>query len=55
MYLLFASLDGFEKLFYFNGYFTPKEDLVCIDCNGCVKVWINADLSKCGSGDGGFV
>ena len=29
--------------------------MVCIDCNGCVKVWINGDLSRCGSGDGGFV
>ena len=29
--------------------------MVCIDANGCVKVWINGDLSRCSSGDGGYI
>lgn len=51
---MFAALDGFEKIFYFTGYFTPKEDLVCVDGNGSVKVWINADLSKCGAAENNY-
>jgi hypothetical protein len=47
LYVLFAALDGFEKIFYFLGYFVPREDMVCIDVNGKVKVWFNSDLSLC--------
>jgi hypothetical protein len=29
------------------GYFKINEDLICMDKDGKVKVWLNSDLSKC--------
>lgn len=45
--MLFNSLDGFHKLFQQVGYFRIEEDLICMDHDGRVKVWLNPDLSKC--------
>lgn len=47
MYVLFNALDGFHKLFQEVGYFRIEEDLICMDKDGRVKVWLNPDLSKC--------
>jgi hypothetical protein len=44
--VLASALDGFEKLYSFVGYFQPREDLICIDRDGKVKVWLNPDLSR---------
>lgn len=42
-----AALEGFEKLFQIAGSFEVTEDLICMDRDGKVKVWLNSDLSKC--------
>ena len=44
--MLRLALLGFEKLYQKVGYFEVKEDLVCIDKEGTVRVWMNSDLSK---------
>lgn len=46
LYLLLASLEGFQKLYQIAGYFRVIEDFVCMDRDGRVKVWFNSDLSK---------
>lgn len=46
LYVLASALDGFEKLYSFVGYFQPREDLICVDGDGKVKVWLNPDLSR---------
>ena len=51
LYVLASVLDGFEKLYSLVGYFMPREDLVCIDGDGKVKVWLNPDLSRGSSVD----
>ena len=38
-------MQGFKKLFKKVGYFPVKEELVCIDKEGTVRVWMNTDLS----------
>ena len=45
LYILKLSLRGFKKLYKKVGYFIVKEDLVCIDKEGTIRVWMNADLS----------
>jgi hypothetical protein len=47
IYVLLSSLAGFKKLYQIAGYFKITEDLVCMDKDGRVKVWLNPDLSKC--------
>lgn len=47
LYVLFSALDGFEKIFFWVGYFQPTEDMICVDGDGKVKAWLNPDLSKC--------
>lgn len=47
LYLLYSALDGFEKLYRTIGYFHISEELICMDKDGQVKVWLNPDLSKC--------
>ena len=44
--MLRYSLIGFQKLYHNVGYFEVKADLVCIDKEGKVRVWMNCDLSK---------
>lgn len=46
LYILRSSLLGFEKLYNESGYFQVMEEQVCIDKEGHIKVWLNADLSK---------
>lgn len=41
-----AALAGFQKLFNLIGYFWPNEDMVGIDVDGRVRVWLNSDYSK---------
>lgn len=41
LYVLFSSLEGFEKLYQSVGYFKVTEDLVCMDKDGRVKVWLH--------------
>jgi hypothetical protein len=54
LYVLFSTLDGFEKLYHNVGYFKINEDLICMDKDGKVKVWLNPDLSKCYTFGGNF-
>lgn len=51
LYLLFSALDGFEKLYQIVGYFKVVEDIICMDKDGRVKVWLNSDLSMCYTGE----
>jgi hypothetical protein len=46
LYLLRAMLSGYAKLFHHVGQFPVKEEQVCIDEGGEVRVWLNEDLSK---------
>lgn len=39
-------LIGYSKLYNNVGSFPVKEEQVCIDDKGIVKVWLNKDLSK---------
>ena len=45
--MLFSSLEGFEKLYQSVGYFKVTEDLICMDKDGRVKVWLHPELSQC--------
>lgn len=47
LYVLLSALEGFEKLHTAVGSFPISEDLVCMDKDGRVKAWLNADLSRC--------
>lgn len=40
-------MSGFRILYSIIGYFHITEDLVCINKEGIIKVWVHADLSKC--------
>ena len=44
-YILKCSLLGFHKLYKYIGYFEVKEDMICIDAEGKVRVWMSSDLS----------
>lgn len=46
MYCLRAMLIGYGKLYEHVGAFPVKEEQVCIDDAGNLKVWLNRDLSK---------
>lgn len=41
-----AAFEGFEKLYKHLGYFKTSEDMVGIDREGRVKVWLNSNYSK---------
>jgi hypothetical protein len=41
-----AAFEGFEKLYRSIGYFKTSEDMVGIDREGRVKVWLNSNYSK---------
>lgn len=44
--MLKVCLLGFRQLYFQVGYFPVKEDLVCVDAEGHVRVWMNANLSN---------
>lgn len=46
MYCLRSMLQGFQLLFEHVGSFPIREEQICIDDRGTVKVWLNKDLSK---------
>jgi hypothetical protein len=46
LYVLKAMLIGYGKLFKHVGSFPIREEQVCINDRGFVKVWFNKDLSK---------
>ena len=46
LYILCSALLGFQKLHGLIGYFRPNEDMLGIDCEGRVKVWLNSDFSR---------
>jgi hypothetical protein len=41
-----AALAGFQKLHGLIGYFRPSEDMVGIDADGRVRVWLNSNFSS---------
>ena len=46
LYVLKAALAGFQKLQAMAGGFKPNEDMVGIDCEGRVKVWLSSNFSS---------
>ena len=46
LYCLRAMLTGYVKLYNNVGAFPVREQQVCIDEKGNVRVWLNKDLSK---------
>jgi hypothetical protein len=46
LYVLASALAGFQKLYGLIGYFRPSEDMVGIDGEGRVKVWLNNNFSR---------
>lgn len=46
LYVLKAALTGFQKLYGMTGGFKPNEDMVGIDCEGRVKVWLSSNFSS---------
>jgi hypothetical protein len=46
LYILYATVQGFEKLFEQFGYFEIESDLICFSREGLVRVWANRNLSK---------
>lgn len=46
LYVGLSMLEGYNKLYENISYFHIEENQVCVDMDGHVKVWINADLSK---------
>jgi hypothetical protein len=46
LYVLSAALAGFQKLYTLVGCFRPSEDMVGIDCEGRIKVWLNPNFSR---------
>jgi hypothetical protein len=45
LYVLGAALAGFQKLHALAGSFWPCEDMVGIDCEGRIKVWLSPNFS----------
>ena len=41
-----TALEGYEKMFEKTGYFEVSSDMIGINRQGKVKVWINRNLSK---------
>jgi hypothetical protein len=46
MYMMRICLEGFKLLTEHFGVFKISEDMVFINRDGSVKVWINGDLSS---------
>lgn len=45
LYLMSRALQGFHLLYQEVGKFKPFDDMLSIDDEGVVKVWLSADLS----------
>lgn len=45
LYLMGRAFQGFYLLYQAVGKLKPFDDMVCIDEEGVVKVWLSADLS----------
>jgi hypothetical protein len=43
---MLAMLSGYRRLYERVGRFYLAEEQVCVDEEGTVRVWLNADLSK---------
>lgn len=39
------SLEGYSKIYVHSKYFLVEESQICVDAEGNIKVWVNADLS----------
>ena len=46
LYMLEVALEGYEKMFEKTGYFEVSPDMIGINRQGKVKIWINKNLSK---------
>lgn len=46
LYVLTAALAGFQRLHEQVGCFHPTEDMIGIDCEGRIKVWLNPNFSR---------
>lgn len=44
LHVYYQCFTGFKELFEFAGYFDVTEDLICINKQGVVKVWLNPSL-----------
>ena len=47
LYVLDCVLRGFDLLSKMFGCFEPMEEMVGVDCEGRVKVWVNRNLALC--------
>lgn len=46
LYMLMAAADAFDKIVEMIGYFDIQEDMIGVNSQGHIKVWINEDLSS---------
>lgn len=46
LYVMLSALDGFSKIVGKVGYFDVHENMIGINKQGEVKVWLNDDLSQ---------
>lgn len=46
VFVLLEALEGYAQLYEHSGYFRVREEQICVDRTGRVKVWVNADLAK---------
>jgi hypothetical protein len=46
LYVLGEALEGFQQLYQHSGYFRVRDEQICVDRAGRVKVWVNADLAR---------
>lgn len=46
LYVLSSAASGYNTLCSFFGPLEPSEDMICFNDAGCVKVWLNENLSK---------
>jgi hypothetical protein len=45
LYMLMEALEGYAAVYEHSKYFIVEENQICVDEHGCVKVWVNGDLS----------
>jgi hypothetical protein len=46
LYLLYTCFMGFRKIYERTGYFDIGLDMICINKDALVKIWLNNNLSK---------
>ena len=46
LYILFVSASGYNTLTSFFGPLEPHEDMICINDEGQVKIWLNENLAR---------